>query len=136
MSKRDPFPAPKLENDFTLDGFRPQLRKTHNKPSHISQKEEPWSHLHDTATLASTRRNVMYLDYQVPNDSLDFQLKTIYDHHNDAFWSKNQMLCQREIVCEHLRKRAELEMEALEKEREDDIRVWVDPRRTSVHSIK
>ena len=40
-------------------------RKPYDKPTHIAQTEEPWSHLHDMATLASTRRSVMHYEHQV-----------------------------------------------------------------------
>eukprot|EP00066_Takifugu_rubripes_P030968 XP_011620234.1 PREDICTED: uncharacterized protein C1orf194 homolog isoform X1 [Takifugu rubripes] len=57
MSKRDPFPSPKPENDAHFSGFRPPQRKSYDKPTHIAQMEEPWSHLHSSSTLASTRRS-------------------------------------------------------------------------------
>ncbi|XP_070767278.1 cilia- and flagella-associated protein 276 [Enoplosus armatus] len=136
MSSRDPFPSPKFENGFTLSGFRPQLRKTWDKPTHISQTEEPWSRLYDTATLASTRRSVTHYERQAPNDSLDFQLKSVYDHHKDFFWRKTQILYQKETVSEDPRKQENLKQDMLEKEQEKDIRVWVDPQRSSIYSIK
>lgn len=40
---------------------------------------------------------------QAPNDSLDFQLRSVYDHNKDFFWSKNQMLYQRKTLSENLR---------------------------------
>ncbi|XP_074500612.1 cilia- and flagella-associated protein 276 [Sebastes fasciatus] len=130
MSGRDPFPPTKFENCFTLGGFRPQQRKTYDKPTHMSQMDEPWSRLHDAATLASFRQSVIHYEHQAPNDSLDFQLKSVYDHHKDFFWRKNQILYQKETVSEDPRKQ-----DILEKEQED-IRVWVDPQRISIHSIK
>ncbi|KAK2851333.1 hypothetical protein Q5P01_007609 [Channa striata] len=136
MSGRDPFPSPKFENGFTLSGYRPQQRKTYDKPTHITQMEEPWSRLHDAATLASTRRSVMHSEHQVSHDSLDFQLKSVYDHHNDLFFSRNQILFQKETVCEDPRKEETLKQDKLEKEQEEEIRVWVDPQRRSIYSIK
>ncbi|XP_061908904.1 cilia- and flagella-associated protein 276 isoform X1 [Entelurus aequoreus] len=116
MSNRDPFPFPKLENDFTLGGYRPQQRQTYDKPTHIAQLEEPWGRLHDAATLASTRRSAMHNEEQgVPHDSLDLQLKSIYDQHKDLFWRKNQVLYQRETgLCDGHHKG---------REREEDQRV-------------
>ncbi|XP_026189200.1 cilia- and flagella-associated protein 276 [Mastacembelus armatus] len=134
MSSRDPFPSPKLENGFTLSGFRPQQRKPYDKPTHMAQMEEPWSRLHDAATLASTRRSVMHNEHQAPNDSLDLQLKSVYDHHKDFFWSKNQILYQKETVSEDQKKKETQDTQ--EKEHQKDIRVWVDPLRRSIHSIK
>ncbi|XP_076596101.1 cilia- and flagella-associated protein 276 isoform X2 [Chaetodon auriga] len=118
MSGRDPFPSPKLENGFTLSGFRTQQRKTFNKPTHIAQMEEPWSRLHDSATLASTRRSVTHHEHQ------------------DFFWRKNQILYQKETISEEQRKQENLKQDMLEKEQQKDIRVWVDPQKCSIYSIK
>ncbi|XP_032377724.1 cilia- and flagella-associated protein 276 [Etheostoma spectabile] len=136
MSSRDPFPSTKLENGFTLSGFRPPQRKAYDKPTHIAQTEEPWSRLHDTTTLASSRRSVLHYEHQGPNDSLDFQLKSVYDHHKDFFWRKNQILYQKETVSEDHRKQENIKEDGLEKEQENEIRVWVDPHRCSIYSIK
>ncbi|XP_075882523.1 cilia- and flagella-associated protein 276 [Nelusetta ayraudi] len=132
MSKRDPYPSPKFENGFTLSGFRPLPRKTYNQPTHLAQSEEPWCRLHDAATLASTLRSVTHCKSQPLRDSLDFQLKSVYDHHNDSFKTKHQMSYQKETVPEHQREQKDVQ----EKEQEEDIRVWVDPQRNSIHSIK
>ncbi|KAL7398736.1 hypothetical protein ABVT39_014389 [Epinephelus coioides] len=136
MSSRDPFPSKKFENDFSLSGFRLQQRKTYDKPTHLAQTEEPWSRLHDTATLSSSRRSVMHYEHQAPNDSLDFHLKSVYDHHKDFFLGKNQILYQKETVTEDHRKEENSKQDMLEKEQETDIRVWVDPQRRSIYSIK
>lgn len=113
MCSRDPFPIPKLENDFSLSGLRPpqvgflliitdpkgkptvgvvyvapsncrsyfffleimyfiMQGKICGKPTHIAQTEEPWSRLHDTTTLASTRRSVMHYKHQVVSENLNF----------------------------------------------------------------
>ncbi|XP_063321100.1 cilia- and flagella-associated protein 276 [Pelmatolapia mariae] len=127
MSNRDPFPSPRVENDLTLSGYRPQQKKTYNKPTHIAQTEEPWSRLHDTATVASTQRSILNCT-QTPNDSLDLQLNAVYDHHKNCFWSKNQILYQKETVSEDHRKEANLEMD----EAENGITVWVDKQRRSI----
>ncbi|KAK2897705.1 cilia- and flagella-associated protein 276 [Channa argus] len=136
MSGRDPFPSPKFEDGFTLSGLRPQQRRTYNKPTHIAQMEEPWSRLHDNATVASTRRSVMHCEHEVTHDRLDFQLKAVYDHHTDLFKGKNQILYQKETVSEEPRKEEILNQDKLEKEQEEEIRVWVDPQRRSIYSIK
>ncbi|CAJ1085314.1 protein C1orf194 homolog [Xyrichtys novacula] len=129
MSKRDPYSSPKFENDFTLSGLRPQQRRAYNKPTHLAQTEEPWSRLYDTATSASTRRSITCDMSQGPNDSLDFQLKSIYNHHKDLFLQKNQILFQRETFSKKERKQEKLMQE-------NNIRVWVDPQRCSIYSIK
>ncbi|XP_070696423.1 cilia- and flagella-associated protein 276 [Pempheris klunzingeri] len=136
MSGRDPFPLTKFETDFTLRSSRQQQRKAYDNPTHIAQTEQPWSRLHDTATVASTRRSVMQYERKAPNDSLDFQLKSVYDHHNNLFWGKNQVLYQKETVAENQRKEEILKQVMLEKEQKKDIRMWVDPQRCSIYSIK
>ncbi|XP_041656099.1 protein C1orf194 homolog [Cheilinus undulatus] len=136
MSSRNPFPFPKFENDLTLGGFRPQQRRTCNKPTHIAQTEEPWSRLNDTATFSSTRRSIMHYEFQGPKDSLDFQLKSLYDHHKDLFGRKNQIFYQRETFSEDQRKQEKLKQDLLKKDQENQIKMWVDPKRCSVHSIK
>ncbi|KAM9785584.1 cilia- and flagella-associated protein 276 [Neosynchiropus ocellatus] len=131
MSKRDPFCSPKTENDFTLSGFRPQQMKPYDKPTHLAQDEEPWSRLHRCGTFSSGQRGV-----QAPLDSLDFHLASVYDHHKDFFWRKNQVLCQRETTSEERRKRLRDQRNSEGGKCDDEIRVWVDPQRSSIYSIK
>ncbi|AWP09600.1 DUF3695 domain containing protein isoform 3 [Scophthalmus maximus] len=136
MSGRDPFPSPKFENGFTLSGFRRQQRRTFEKPTHIAQTEEPWSRLHDTSTLASIRRSVMHDQHEAPSDSLDFHLKSVYDHSKDFFLTKNQMLFQAKTLSEDHRERENMNQDLPQKEQEENTRVWVDPVRRSIYSIK
>ncbi|XP_075951355.1 cilia- and flagella-associated protein 276 [Anarhichas minor] len=142
MSSRDPFPSPKLENDFTLSGFRTQ-RRTFNKPTHIAQTEEPWSRLHETATLSSSRRSVVNYEPQVtsrkaPQDSLDLQLKSVYDHHRDFLWLRNQVLYQQGTVSRDHRSLLMnfKKQDMLDKEQEKDIRVRVALQRCTIYSMK
>ncbi|XP_077948796.1 cilia- and flagella-associated protein 276 isoform X1 [Gasterosteus aculeatus] len=72
---------------------------------------------------------------QDPKDSLDFQLESVYDHHKDVFWLKDQVSYQKETFSADLRKETS-KQDMLEKETVNDIRVWVDPQRRSIHSIK
>lgn len=51
----------------------------------------------------STLNAPLFSQPQAPNDSLDFQLKSVYDHHKDFFWRKNQILYQKETVSEDQR---------------------------------
>lgn len=94
----------------------------------MAQREEPWSHLHSSPTVASARRSTadahgvnstekgsealstslkvsetnpdLISDLKNLGDSLDFQLQSVYDHSKDFFWTKNQMLYQKETVSE------------------------------------
>ncbi|KAM8831044.1 cilia- and flagella-associated protein 276 [Synchiropus picturatus] len=136
MSERDPFCSPKTENDFTLSGFRPQQMKPYDKPTHLAQNEEPWSRLHSSGTFSSSQRSVWQREQQTPLDSLDFHLASVYDHHKDFFWRKNQVLCQREATTEKQRNRHRDEKNVQSNNRDDQMKVWVDPKRSSIHSIK
>ncbi|XP_034027481.1 protein C1orf194 homolog [Thalassophryne amazonica] len=137
MSNRDPFPSPKFENGFTLSGFRPQQKKTFDTPTHIAQTEQPWNRLHDAATFASCQRSVMYDKQQLPSDSLDFHLKSTYDHHKDVFQSKNQILYQKETLYKDCMALQNSEMQTIhENKLTKDIRVYVDPQRRSIYNIK
>ncbi|XP_061590969.1 cilia- and flagella-associated protein 276 [Cololabis saira] len=97
MSSRNPYPSTKYENDLTLGGFKPQ-QITYKEPCHITQTEEPWSRLHNTATLASTQRRAIHYRPQAQNSSLDFHLNSIYDHQRNLFWDSNQIVYQKETV--------------------------------------
>uniref|UniRef100_A0A665U150 Uncharacterized protein n=1 Tax=Echeneis naucrates TaxID=173247 RepID=A0A665U150_ECHNA len=134
MSGRVALSSPRPENSVTLSRFRPQQSKKYNKPTHIAQKEEPWSRLHVTATVASTCRSIMYNENQTPNDSLDFHLRSVHDQSKDFLRSKNQILYQKETVSDD--HRCKINQELLERQHEKDIRVWVDPQRRSIYNIK
>uniref|UniRef100_A0A7M4E9R6 Uncharacterized protein n=1 Tax=Crocodylus porosus TaxID=8502 RepID=A0A7M4E9R6_CROPO len=57
---------------------------------------------------------------QVPQDSLDFNLSSLYDHHKELLRNKNQVVIHKET-----RTSQGLPM-----------RCWVSPTKESVHSIK
>uniref|UniRef100_W5MVW2 Si:ch211-163l21.7 n=1 Tax=Lepisosteus oculatus TaxID=7918 RepID=W5MVW2_LEPOC len=98
---RDPFPYPKYENDDTFIGKPKNCQKVpYSKPTHLAQNEDPWNRLNARATLSSARREVLYFDPEVPQDRLDFQLKSLYDHHEEFLKDKNETLYQRETFTE------------------------------------
>uniref|UniRef100_A0A8C8DQ81 Secreted protein n=1 Tax=Oryzias sinensis TaxID=183150 RepID=A0A8C8DQ81_9TELE len=84
----------------------------------ITQRKESRNRLYHAATLPSTRWGAISYGSQASANSL--HLKSTYDH-KDLFWSKNQIVCQ-ETISEH---RYVLD--------EKDIRIWVDPKRSSIH---
>uniref|UniRef100_A0A8C6TAG6 Si:ch211-163l21.7 n=1 Tax=Neogobius melanostomus TaxID=47308 RepID=A0A8C6TAG6_9GOBI len=130
MTGRNPYSPIKFENDLTLSGYKPKEKRNFDKPTHLAQTEEPWSRLYDSATCSSFRRSATYYDQQAPRDSLDFQLRTVYDHHRDFFWSKNQILYQKDTLCE-------IHTEKMQKTQQDqEVRRWVDPQRLSIYSCK
>uniref|UniRef100_A0A8C9V7S7 Uncharacterized protein n=1 Tax=Scleropages formosus TaxID=113540 RepID=A0A8C9V7S7_SCLFO len=106
-----------------------------NKPQSLVQKEQPWIRLHEDATLSSSRRHYLHFDPEAPKDSLDLHLKATYDHHQDFLWSKNQTLYQKETFTD--------DHGLLLKEKPPDcgienveLRVWTDPHKSSIFSIK
>ncbi|XP_031422889.1 protein C1orf194 homolog [Clupea harengus] len=137
--KCKPYPYPRCENDHTFNGIKECQKHPFETPIHLAQNENPWSRLNDTATLASVRRNVCYYDQEAPSDSLDFQLKSTYDHHQEFLCNKNKTLFQRETYSdEHgriLKNREKAEAPQCEVEKRD-IRVWVNPQKASIYSIQ
>ena len=63
-----------------------------------AQDREPWNRLNRKPTLASARREVYHFDPKAPDDSLDFVIKSQYDHHNQFLHGNNQTLVQTETV--------------------------------------
>lgn len=70
------------------------------EPTHIAQKQEPWDRLNKKCTLASSRREIYHNDPQAPHDSLDFVLKSQYNHHDQFLNAKNETLYQPETYTE------------------------------------
>ena len=71
-------------------------KEPYNKPTHLAQNEDPWNRLNSTVTLASSRREVFHMDPQAPKDSLDFILKSQYNHHDEFLRARNETLYQPE----------------------------------------
>ena len=69
--------------------------------THEAQNSQPWQRLFNTGTLSSTRHQVFSFDPQAPNDSLDFLLKTKYDHHGETLKPLNRTKVQKETVDEN-----------------------------------
>jgi len=96
---RDPYPFPRLENDLSFAGAATRQVPPQNRhDTCAAQDEKPWSRLYQTQTLASSRREVFHFDPQAPNDSLDFTIKSVYDHHNEFLRSKANTFVQHETV--------------------------------------
>ncbi|XP_069141435.1 protein CFAP276-like isoform X2 [Argopecten irradians] len=98
MSNRDPYSFPRNQND---DNFMGQLKAEiagYQKPTHLAQNEDPWNRLNSTCTLASSRREIYHQDPVAPRDSLDFILKSQYNHHQAFLKDPNETLYQPETV--------------------------------------
>ncbi|CAL8251655.1 unnamed protein product [Arctogadus glacialis] len=138
-SSRDPFPFPQPENDNTFTGTKPLQREISDKPTHLAQYEEPWSRLYVTATSSSSSRTVTHHGRKVPHDSLDFHLKSLYDHHEDFLRTRNQTLYQPETVSGDIRRTLkEREKQEIQQKnlKNNSIRVWITPQKCSIYSIK
>ncbi|KAK3102401.1 hypothetical protein FSP39_011148 [Pinctada imbricata] len=96
QSTRDPYPFPQLQNDGDFFGQRYTEKQPYSKPTHLAQNEDPWNRLNSTCTLSSSRHEVYHQDPQAPRDSLDFILKSKYDHHDEFLRAKNETLYQPE----------------------------------------
>ncbi|XP_032819081.1 cilia- and flagella-associated protein 276 isoform X1 [Petromyzon marinus] len=99
-STRKPYPMPTLENDESFTGTRlHHTTQRYGEPAYLGQSQEPWQRLHASSTLASARRhNAGQHHHQVPRDSLDFVLQSLYDHHSGFLQGKNETLVQRETL--------------------------------------
>ncbi|XP_051758357.1 cilia- and flagella-associated protein 276 isoform X1 [Ctenopharyngodon idella] len=151
--ERDPFPFPRYENDYTYTGNKAIQKLPYDKPTHLAQNDEPWRRLHNTTTLASSHRNVFHYDTTTPKDSLDIHLKSTYDHHLGLFQNKSQTVMQMESValdnalsksespshCNAFSHRTLKNRESEDSVSETNnkgIKVWVDPQKASIYSIK
>lgn len=65
-------------------------------PTHLAQQEDPWNRLNSKHTLTSSRHEVFHFDPQAPRDSLDFIVKSKYDHHEQIFKNRNEVVFQKE----------------------------------------
>merc|ERR1712037_35637 len=87
--QRDPYPYPKLEGDEQFHAPQPGRQNDY-------RKTDVGTRLFDTPTLSSARREIYHFNRDAPIDCLDFELKSVYDHHNDFL--KNQPYVLRQKV--------------------------------------
>ncbi|XP_078500347.1 cilia- and flagella-associated protein 276 isoform X2 [Lissotriton helveticus] len=111
---------------------------SYSTPTHLAQNEDPWNRLNATATLSSARKDVCYFDPKAPRDSLDLNLKSMYNHQKDLLLPKNETVFQRETFTEDpgriLKNRVkegpppgECKLSALVQ--------WVSPRKETIDSV-
>ncbi|XP_067387686.1 cilia- and flagella-associated protein 276 [Emydura macquarii macquarii] len=142
---RDPFPYPRYENEDTFSG-RARLAQTgpYTEPTHLAQQRDPWNRLHKTPTLSSTRKEVWYSEPEVPRDSLDFKMTSVYNHHEELLRDKNQIVIHKETLFDDhgmlkgLEPVKEPEPPPVEchTARGLSVRRWVSPMKESIHSIE
>ena len=92
LSSRNPYPFLQPEGD--LQFTRKKRRKSRPIPSNkevnsdllkdftLMLNQDQWTRLFNMKTMASARREAFHHDRTAPNDYLDFELKSVYDHHN------------------------------------------------------
>uniref|UniRef100_A0A674JWI8 Uncharacterized protein n=1 Tax=Terrapene triunguis TaxID=2587831 RepID=A0A674JWI8_9SAUR len=73
------------------------------EPTHLAQQQDPWNRLHRTPTLSSTRKEVWYTEPEVPRDSLDFKLTSLYNHHKEQLRDKSQIVIHKETLLDRHR---------------------------------
>ncbi|XP_064606779.1 protein CFAP276-like [Liolophura sinensis] len=95
-TSRKPYGFELYQNDNDFMGQQNSVNYPYNDPTHLAQKRDPWNRLNGKCTLASARREVYHHDPQAPRDSLDFVLKSQYDHHSEFWKPKNETLTQPE----------------------------------------
>jgi len=138
-SVRDPYPFPRLQDDGDFVGSRSVEKLPYDVPTHIAQTEGPWHRLNCTPTLTSSRREVYHFDPKAPRDSLDFVLKSQYDHHKEFLKAGNETLVQPETLGqEHGRilKNRLVHVPPQADELNHPLRQCSAPKKESVHSIK
>ncbi|XP_044307000.1 protein C1orf194 homolog [Varanus komodoensis] len=142
---RDPFPFPHYENEDSYTGNqRNSLKAPYAVPTHLAQQRDPWNRLHATPTLASIRREVWYREHEGSRDSLDFNLSSLYNHHEDLLKDKSKVVLHRETLfddhgalkgLEPLKKRTAPPVHC-PTSRGISVRHWVNPIKESIHSIE
>jgi len=97
---RDPYPFPRYENDndFTSHSNLEISNTTQNFGDSTENTSDQWNRLYEKKTLASSRREVFHHDPQAPTDSLDFVIKSVYDHHGEFLQSSAETLYQPETL--------------------------------------
>lgn len=139
QSSRNPYPFPKVQNDGDFFGSRYTEKEPYDKPTHLAQNEDPWNRLNTTVTLASSRREVFHSDPQAPKDSLDFILKSQYNHHDKFLKAKNETLYQPETEgLEHGRvlKNREIEVVPAKPYLSHPLQITNQKQKDSIHTIE
>ncbi|XP_007433547.1 uncharacterized protein C1orf194 homolog isoform X1 [Python bivittatus] len=143
---RNPFPFPHYENENTYNGKNRSAQKIpYGMPTHLSQQQDPWNRLHGTPTLASIRREVWYSEPEISRDSLDFNLSSLYNHHEDLLKDKSQVVLHKETIFDDhgrmlkgLEPLKEYTVPSVQHStsRSLSVRHWVNPVKESIHSIE
>ncbi|KAM5182026.1 cilia- and flagella-associated protein 276 isoform 2-T2 [Mantella aurantiaca] len=109
----------------------------YQKPFHLTRGEDSGNRLHATPTLSSARRSAYYSDPESSADSLDFNLKSTYDHHDGLLKNRNETLFQVETFTDNHGRILKNRVKELSTSHEEKTRFrqWVSPQKISVNSI-
>lgn len=95
---RNPYPCMyEGDNDFSSGKQGVEIPTQLNKGLD-SKAWEVSNRLYESKTLATSRREVFHHDPLAPNDSLDFVIKSKYDHHTEFLKSNAETLFQPETL--------------------------------------
>ncbi|XP_058034472.1 cilia- and flagella-associated protein 276 [Ahaetulla prasina] len=139
---RNSFPYPQYENENTYSGNRNAQKTSYGMSAHLSQQQDTWNRLHGTATLASIRREVWYSEPEISKDSLDFNLSSLYNHHEDLLKNKCQVVLHKETLLDDHGTLKGLEpvktYTSVQHPTSKGITVkhWVNPVKESIHHIE
>ncbi|KAL4227094.1 hypothetical protein ACF0H5_015068 [Mactra antiquata] len=139
QSSRDPYPFPKLQTDQDFFGAGTQQKFPYGEPTHLAQRQDPWSRLNKKCTLASSRREIYHNDPVAPNDSLDFVLKSMYDHHDQFLKARHETMYQPETYTDNhgrVLKNRVAEVIIVDPVMGHPLEVTAQKKRESIHSIK
>ncbi|XP_045165279.1 protein CFAP276-like isoform X1 [Mercenaria mercenaria] len=139
QSSRDPYPFPQLQNDQDFYGSGTNQKYPYAEPTHLAQRQDPWNRLNTKCTLASSRREIYHSDPQAPNDSLDFVLKSQYNHHDKFLKAKHETLYQPETYTDdhgRVLKNREKEVVVVPPKMNHPLEVSSQKKKESIHSIK
>ncbi|VDI69430.1 protein CFAP276-like isoform X2 [Mytilus galloprovincialis] len=139
LSSRNPYPFPKVQNDADFYGPTFSEKEPYKQATHLAQNEDPWNRLNSKCTLSSSRREVFHFDPQAPKDSLDFILKSEYDHHDEFLRAKNETLYQPESKgSEHGRvlKNREIEIVPVKPYLCHPLHITDQKKKDSIHTIE
>ncbi|XP_066921798.1 protein CFAP276-like isoform X2 [Clytia hemisphaerica] len=134
---RDPYPFPKFEND---NDFSSSSQLQAQNQNNVMDSSDQWNRLYEKKTLASSRREVFHHDPQAPRDSLDFVIKSIYDHHSEFLQSSAETLYQPETLGlphgRKLKNRTTPNTEKMTDIKKDKLKITVSEKRENIDSVK
>ncbi|XP_060057946.1 cilia- and flagella-associated protein 276 [Erinaceus europaeus] len=142
LCSREAFHHPS-RNDSYLGKMQTPKKLPINKPTHLAQKQEPWTRLSTTPTATTMRRDVNFFDPKIPKDDLDFRLAALYDHHSGTFKNKSEILLQQDTI-QNTTHEMQIQFAGVCLSSPPlppitssiNIRQWINPKKESIHSIQ